>query len=172
MKLYNVFTTSFYGSNLYSLFSNECNRLYSSWNIAIRDCFNVHRQTHRYLIEDISDSMHPMVFLSSRFVKFDKSLATCSKPAIRLLGNIKRNDCRTVLGDNLSKIAKKCEIVNINELSSAIVKSTMKYFPTPECETWRSEVVNDMLSIKAESYFIDNFDHSDINDILYTACTS
>ena len=68
------------------------------------------------------------------------------------------------------KIAKKCEIDGIDDLSSTIVKSTMKYVSTPEDETWRLDVINDMLSIKSENHFIDNFDHNDVNNILYTAC--
>ena len=114
--------------------------------------------------------MHPMVFLSSRLVNYDKSLIACNKPAIRLLVNLKRNDCRTVHGNNLMNIAKKCDMKIINELSSLIVKSKMKYVSTPESETWRLQVIHDMMSIKAENYFIDNFDHNDINNILYTAC--
>ena len=125
MKLYNIYTTSFYGSNLYALFSKECNKIYTSWNIAVRDCFQLSRLTHRYLIEDISGSIHPMVALSSRLVNFDKSLINCCKPAIRLLANLKRKDCRTVHGNNLAQIAIKSDIKDMSELTSSTVKSKM-----------------------------------------------
>ena len=94
-------------------------------DIAIRDCFQVSRLTHRYLIESISESMHPMVFLSSRLVNFDKSLTICSKSAFRLLVKIKQTDCQTVHGKNLMKIAKKCKVNEVDQLSSSIVKANM-----------------------------------------------
>ena len=110
-------------------------------------------------------------------VKFDKSLTSCCKPAIRLLANIKRNDCRTVLGNNLVKIAKKCQVENLNELSSMVVKSKMEFFPTPESETWRIELINELLSIKAENQYNDgfydeNFTKDEFNSMLQLLCAS
>ena len=172
MKLFNIYTKSFYGSNLYDLFSNECNRLYTSWNIAVRDCFQVSRLTHRYLIEQISQSMHPQVALCSRFINYDKSLLTSSKSSIRLLAQIKRNDKRTVHGRNLARIAAKCNSKNINDISSSSDKADMKYVTIPEDDAWRVDVISDMLAIKTEIYHLDNFEQNDIDNILLIACTS
>ena len=46
MKLFNVYTTSFYGSNLYNLFDKSCTRLYTAWNCAVRQAFHVINLTH------------------------------------------------------------------------------------------------------------------------------
>ena len=62
VQLYNIYTTSFYGSMLYNLYSTECQR------------FQVHRQTHRYLIEELSECLHPKVLMASRLVKFNSNL--------------------------------------------------------------------------------------------------
>ena len=172
MRLYDIYTKSFYGSNLYSLFSSECERIYTSWNIAVRDCFNISRMSHRYLIEEISQTTHPLVALCSRFVKFDNALINTSKSSIRLLVNMKRLDYRTTHGNNLRKIASKCSLTNIDELNCQMVKSNLKYFQIPVSETWRLGVLSDMLAIKAENYFIDNFEHNDVDNILIIACTS
>ena len=172
MKLYDIYTKSFYGSNLYSLFSSECERLYTSWNIAVRDCFNIPRMSHKYLIEEISQTVHPFVALSSRLVKFDNSLINTTKSFLRLLVNLKRTDYRTNHGKNLRKISSKCGLTNLEELNCQIVKSSLKYFQIPENETWRLGGINDMLDIYAENYFIDNFEHNDLDDILKIACTS
>ena len=138
----------------------------------MRDCFQVSRLTHRYLIEDISQSMHPQVALCSRFINFDKSLKTSPKSSIRLLSLIKRNDRRTVHGGNLAKIAAKCSSDNIDDLSSFSVKTEMKYITIPEDDAWRVDVISDMLAIKTENYHLDNFEQNDIDNILLTACTS
>ena len=66
VKIMNIFSTSFYGSGLWDIFSADCEKLYKSWNVSIRNAFNVDRCTHRYLIETISESMHPKVMLACR----------------------------------------------------------------------------------------------------------
>ena len=58
-RIMNIYTTSFYGSNLWDIFSNDVERLYKSWNVAMRQIYEVSRCTHRYLIEPLSKSMHP-----------------------------------------------------------------------------------------------------------------
>ena len=51
MKLVSVFLTSFYGSNLWDLFGDSAERLYSSWNIMVRYCYDIPRTSHiTYLV--------------------------------------------------------------------------------------------------------------------------
>ena len=128
MNLFNIYTKSFYGSNLWNINSNECQRLYSSWNIAVRECFQISRLTHRYLIEEISQFFHPLVDISSRLVKFDKSLTESTKPAIRILATVKRKDCRTSHGTNMKFIANRCDISSIDDLTPHLVKSSMRKY--------------------------------------------
>ena len=78
VKILNIYAASFYGSSLWDIFSPDCERLFAAWNVAIRMCFDVHRATHRYFIEEMSDSLHPKVMLCSRFVSFHQSLLKCT----------------------------------------------------------------------------------------------
>ena len=41
VKLLDIYVTSFYGSNLWNLYSSEVTKIYSSWNVTIRNVFNV-----------------------------------------------------------------------------------------------------------------------------------
>ena len=65
MKVFNIYCTSFYGSGLWDLYSSDCQRLYTAWNVAVRQAFQVPNTTHRYLIESISGCSHPKVMLAS-----------------------------------------------------------------------------------------------------------
>ena len=58
MRMYNMYACSFNGSNLWDLFGRDINRLYSSWNMAVKVLFNLRRETHRYFIEPISENVH------------------------------------------------------------------------------------------------------------------
>ena len=41
MRIYNIYTMSFYGSALYNLFSKECLRIFSTYNILVRTTFGL-----------------------------------------------------------------------------------------------------------------------------------
>ena len=108
VKIVNLFSTSFYGSSLWNLNSKDCEKFFTSWNVAIRHCFGVSMRTHRYLIEEISEYFHPQVMMSSRFVSFHSSLISSDKFPVRFLSRIKENDQRSVHAQNLAIIGKKC----------------------------------------------------------------
>ena len=84
MQVLNTFCASFYGSGLWDLFSPDCERLYAAWNVAVRHAWGVPNTTHRYLIEEISGSLHPKVMLASRYIGFVKSLCTSPKYSMRV----------------------------------------------------------------------------------------
>ena len=79
LKIMNIFTTSFYGSSLWDIFSSDCEKLFKSWNVSIRQVLDLDRCAHRFLIEPLSGTMHPKVMLSSRYVTFFKTLVASSK---------------------------------------------------------------------------------------------
>ena len=104
VKLLNIYTTSFYGSGLWDLYSKEVDRLYKAWNVTIRKSFSVPYTTHRYLIEPLSGCSHPKVMLSSRLVKLRDTMMSCNKLTIKLLIKLFEGDWRTVMGRNLGLI--------------------------------------------------------------------
>ena len=79
VRILNIFTTSFYGSGLWDLQSPECERLYKSWNVAIRHALGLPVRAHRYLVESLSGCLHPKTMLPYRFVKFGASLSKSRK---------------------------------------------------------------------------------------------
>ena len=96
MRLLNTYVTSFYRSSLWDLYSPEVTRIYSTWNVTVRNVFNLPRTTHRYLIEGVSESVHPKTMLCSRFVNFMEGVSKCTKGSVRYLANLVKNDRRTL----------------------------------------------------------------------------
>ena len=116
-----------YGSCLWDLYSEKCERLYKAWNVGVRIAFNVSRYTHKYLIESISNVLHPKVLLSSRYIGFHKTLnEKCTKPVVKILSKLNAYDLRTVYGNNLKKISISCN-TEISELTPCMVKEKMNY---------------------------------------------
>ena len=104
--------------------------MYTAWNTAIRILFYASRNTHRYLIESISQCLHVKTMLASRCVSFYETIEASSKLCIRLLSNLCKKKLNTVLGRNLFSIANDCS-VNLFDLSKMLVKKQMKYFDVP-----------------------------------------
>ena len=91
-------------------------KLHTVWNIVFRILFNVPRDTHKYLIESISQCLHVKTMLASRCVSFYETIKGSSKLCIRFLSYLCINDLNPVLGRNLFSIANDCS-VNPSDLS-------------------------------------------------------
>ena len=168
MKMFNIYCSSFYASSLWDIFGKGVERVFTAWNNACRQTYKVPRTSHRYLIETISKSTHPRVFLSSRFVKFHLSLTEYTKPAIRTLANLFKNDLRTVYGNNLHQISLECN-AQVGDLSPGTVKTRMKYFKTPENEEWRHGVLEELLDASTE---VSGFEKQEIVEMIQFICTT
>ena len=166
-----MFTTSFYGSNLWDIFSKDCERLYKSWNVAMRLIFEVSRCTHRYLIETMSQSLHPKTMLCSRYVGFYKSLIQSSKLSVRILAKLSEGDQRTVLGRTLFTLCRLSNVLTSNLLTCQLVKKNVKYFDVPEAEDWRVDMVGELLKLRKETLSLPGFNPDEIQDILDYVCT-
>ena len=171
MTLVNIYCSSFYGSNLWDLYSNEVDRIYKSWNVTIRNVFKVPFTTHRYLIEPLSGCLHPKTMLSSRFIKFVDSLTNCHKRSIRFLVNLVKDDNRTLTGKTLSRI---CTDTNLDResLTAAAIKKKMVYFPVPAGQEWRGDMLVELLNVRKSALVIDYFEHDEVSTLINYLCTT
>ena len=145
MKLVSIYLTSFYGSNLWDLFGDSAERLYSSWNIMVRYCYDIPRTSHRYLIEPISGTTHLKVKLIKRFNQFYKTLFTCDRPNLKYLANLQKSDYRSTFGRNVRNICLDSKVENISDVDI----SDVSYVSVPDEEEWRIPLVKELLEIRA-----------------------
>ena len=137
MRMLNIYAVSFHGSSLWNIFSKDCDRIFAAWNVAVRQAWAVPNKTHRYLIEAISGCLHPKVLLASRYHAFSQSLLRSTKYHVRILARQSLWDNRTRLGGTLTKISRESGCT-VDELSSSLIKSHMKYFPISPSPVRRS----------------------------------
>ena len=133
LKVLCSFATNLYGSNLWDLFGPDCERVYTSYNVAIRNALKIDRRTHRNLIEPLSDIPHLKTLFASRFLRFHNSLRSSSKFPVRFLARLHENDLRTVHGRNIDEILRQCNIESRSptEVKPKLSKTTsvIKFFP-------------------------------------------
>ena len=135
----------------------------------IRHPLGIPVTSHRYLIESLSDCLHPKTMLSSRLVKFDATLMSSGKSSVKFLAWLCHGDHRTVLGKNMGSI---CRELSSYAVTAVDVKKQMEYFPVPEDETWRIPIIKELLEIKSGNANISNFAEEDVSDLLNILCTT
>ena len=128
--------------------------------------------THRYLIEPISNSLHPMTILASSYVSFYKSLVSSKKLTVRILARLLETDHRTVLGMTLNKLCNMMNMTDISLLSSCGINKRLKYFAVPDQEIWRIESMNELLKLRTHSLSLPGFTKDEVNLMLVNICTS
>ena len=172
IKLMNTYATSIYGSNTWDIFSPECERLYKSYNVTIRNALKVDRCTHKYMLEPLSESVHLRTMLASRYTTFHSTLVQCKKFPVRFLARICEEDMRTTLGRTLSRIKSECEVDSLTELNPAVIKKKMRYSVAPIESEWKVEMATELLQIRdGDEITIPNFTSNERTEILKHICT-
>ena len=168
MKLMTIFATSFYGSCLWDLQSSECDRIFKSWNVTVRNVFGVPPTTHRYLVEPLAGTPHAKTMLPSRFVKFKQTLYSSNKLMVGLMVRIAAEDRRTVMGRTLAKLKSE---LNGMKLTCSNIRKNLKYFPVPDNEVWRLRFLDDLL-VADPKEMIGDITAEDLNQMIRILCTS
>ena len=172
----NASAMTVYGSNLWNLFSKDCDRLYTSYNVAVRNILKIDRCTHRFLLEPLSEALHLKTMLLSKFVSFHRTLVTSSKFPVRFLARLLETDLRSVHGQNLCNIAQLCEVdwpLNLEDLTSKLVKRKICYKAVPGGHEWKLGICKDLLEIRDnEDVQLPGFSLAEIEELLSFICVS
>ena len=172
MKLLQAYACNIYGSNVWDLFSPECNRIYTSFNVAVRSIFKLPRMTHKYLLEPLLSFPHLHVQLISRYVTFSKTLLSNKAFEVRFLARASVSDMRTVLGKSMTKITDLCNLEDFALVSAKVVKDCLSYQKIPENELWRLGILEDMLNVLQNNNTVDVLTYDEAMTILNYVCVT
>ena len=172
IHLNRIYNMSFTGSPLWDLFGDSAVSLEKSYNISVRHMYNLPRETHRYIIEPITEKMHLKLVLIKRFLQFREQVFRCPKAIIRNLYNIFQYDASSLTGSNLRKIMLMCEKNSIKNVEVLDIEKLV-YFECPEKEVWRISLINELIKIRENaSDLLPGFTIDEVEDILSYACVS
>ena len=83
-KLVNIYAISFYGSVLWDISRSMAEQLFTTWNVLIRNIWNLPNTCHRYFIEAISESRHLKSIICERSLTFYQSLVNSKKKCLEI----------------------------------------------------------------------------------------
>ena len=149
-NILNIYATSFYGSNLWLFSGPSCERLFKSWNIMIRNVWNLPNTTHKYFIEQISESPHLKTILCQRFLTFIQSLLNSKKKCLSQLARKMVMDQGSISGKNLNFVSTHSGYpsYSILKMSPRAVLSELKFYPVPEDSAWKVNLLKELISLR------------------------
>ena len=160
----------FYGSVLWNLSSQEVGQLEKSWNVSMRIMFNLPRETHCYLIEEVSEQLHVKTILARRSLIFIQAVRGGKKKALRDLLKVVELDTQSVTGRNLRNILIQTDVHDVRKLEASDYK--VKYRTVPSNEEYRVEFIKELIDVNNNQLEVPGFDDDELEDILQYLCVS
>ena len=140
LHINNVYNCHFTGSPLWNLFGFEARKLEKTWNVSIRQMFDLPRETHRYLVEPVSEYPHLRKILMCRFISFLNQVNNSGKNVPKDLLNTIQYDTKSITGNNIRNILRLTKKVKIEDVKKQDILK-LDYFTIPEGENWRLNII-------------------------------
>ena len=143
--------------------------LEKSYNVSIRRMLDIHRESHSYFIEQLTNSPRLRSLLVKRFLKFVDKLKASEKT--RKMFQLIKHDVRSVTGRNLRNIMTlvgKDSIESLNQFDA----NNITYQDMDDENIWRVNLVREITDIKFGEYHLDNFKRKELNTMLKNICTT
>ena len=145
--------------------------LENSWNTSVKVMYDLPVQTHRNLIEPISETRHLKFVLLDRFLSFLSQIQKSKKLVPKQLLNFISNDVGSTTGSNLRNLLLLTDKNSIEEINSDDVRS-MNYHPIEEKDAWKVNLIKELTNIKYNELELSEFSREELDEILSYVCTS
>ena len=105
------------------------------------------------------------------FLSFIASIKVSSKPVLRQLYQISKNDTRTTTGYNLRHILLQTDKYDVDDLEPNIVEN-ISYKPINSKDLWRVKLIKEIMDMKSGLVETpDEWTDEEFDEILNLACT-
>ena len=166
IKLVRIFLLHLYGCTLWDLFSEETNKLWSTWHRLLKTSFKLSPRTHKYLTNNLVEGPHIKKLVIQRFVKFSKTITSSSSVEMKLLHSYQCRDWRSTYGRNYCNILRAAGVQDIASVDINLIPIN----PIPVGEEWRVALLKDLLDTRNDG---DGFiSASETDDLMNFVCYS
>ena len=171
LKVNFIYNSHFTGSPLWDLYGKAAISLGSSYNRTVKNIFSLPLETHRNLIEPITQIRHIAIILKTRLFGFINQVKKSPKLVPRLLLNIVENDVRSITGSNLRKMLLETSKLCVSDLQKRDILN-IEYFPIRDEDKWKINIINELLEVKDGLLSIKGAQTDEIDDIISYLCIS
>ena len=100
-----------------------------------------------------------------------QSLVCSTKSSISYLARLVRYDNRTLAGRTVSRLSRECK-VDRGSLTVSTISKYIRYFPVPEEELWRLDIMKELLNVKWSCLAINEFNNLEIDHMINFLCVT
>ena len=75
------------------------------------------------------------------------------------------------MGKTLSRISRETNVTKAS-LTSLVVSKSMVYFPVPDDQMWRIDILKELLNVKQQSLLLGQFNLDETSTMINYICTS
>ena len=129
------------------------------------------RQTHRCLIEPVSEVQHLKFVLIQRFLGFLEQIEKSSKIVPKHILKYARSDVRSITGSNIRNILLLTEKDAFADITKRDIRE-LKYKEIAKDDFWKIGFIREIIEVKNEQLGLNDFTKEELNDILAYLCTS
>ena len=158
VKSLKIYSSSFYGSNLWDLGGSKAKKVYSSWNTSVKLAWGLPQQTRTYFLQQLlyCGFSSARVDILSRFVTFFHGLLASASYEVQVLSRLFARDRKSVTGKNLALIR---ELTGLNPWSASLgsIRSALisqEKVEVPPTDIWRLPYLVSLLSQRNHAYFM------------------
>ena len=145
--------------------------LENSWNVSFRRMYDLPFQTHRNLVEPVSEQLHLKKLLIKRFLSFLQQIHKSDKVFPKQLLRLIENDTRSITGCNLRRILLLVKRSKVEEISKDDIEN-IEYANLNDDDCWRVNLIKEITNVKFGQVSVEGFSNEECEEILQFACTS
>ena len=145
--------------------------LKDSWNTSVKIMFDLPIQTHRCLIEPVSQSKHLKFILLERFLSFLNQIANSKKLVPKHLLHFSKHDVRLTTSSNLRNLLLLTEKNSIEELCKDDIRN-LKYNQIEKKDAWKVGFIHEITDLKLNKLKVEGFSEEELEEILAYLCTA
>ena len=143
----------------------------NTWNVSVRLMLDIPRETHRYIIEPLSNNEHIKKVLIKRFLTFLDQIRKSDKTASKFLLETIYKDARSTTGANLRNILLRTNKTDVCQLVPNDAFD-VHYHPISSVDEWRVPFIMELIDAKNDQLNISNIADDDLEEMLSALCTS
>ena len=151
-----VYTSSYYGSNLWDFSSEKVGQVFTAWNTAVKLAWGCPQQTRTYFLQQVLSCGYnsAKVDILSRYVRFFHCLRSSACQEVTFLSRYVARDVQSTTGRNLCLIRElsglnpwNCSVV---ALKQALVQEEV--VQVAQQDVWRLPYLCSLLSQRGQAH--------------------
>ena len=146
-RINRIYNSSFPGSVLWDLSARNVSQLVNSWSVATRYMWDLPLDSHRYLIEELSDT-HAKTMFYTRFISFIQSLGRHSKFPVQFLLSLTKQNVLSITGQNIRQVLAENGETDILKIDIKKIKKTFKFNEISDEEKWKIKLIKKLADVR------------------------